>query len=644
MPHSTLDELIAQLPERYQPIYGREDDSTSRAADSPRSSAIASTVDSVARLTDRPLRILDLGSAQGYYAFLLAERGHHVTGIDYLPINVAVSRAVHEGHPHLKVEFVEADLSDLGAVLSGGDFDVVLGLSVLHHIAFRDGHDAAMAMVQLLRDQVPHGIFEMALRTEPVYWADSLPADPRVTLAPYEFIREVAWSSTHLSDIERPLLFCSRTHALVNDELHAITRFAETSHPAAAEVLSGKRRYYDIDGGIVKIAAHFGAVVDREQLADIRDEMRHESIVIDQLQGVLPDLPTILEFHESSAEILIAKTTYPGRLVSELGPELSDAERGMIFEQVLEQLVQLEAHGWFHTDLRTWNVVWDASARRAWLIDHGAILQEPTDAAWPHDAAYSFVAFTIALWTGEHDQTGVDQPRGLSLDLDRVPPRIGELLVAKLSRPREPRFFEDVASTLAVGDTSAPAQTAPSLAVEWLSLVSAALDGSYAGRKDELDQLRDAYERLEAAHAEVLEGLAHISEQYDQALASRSALEAQYLELVASRSRLEAEYLRTLTAYTERDQQYGRVSDLYEAARVALQTATSDLVRARDDHERLLSERNAHALELAHELEQWRLRSADLDELVSAMSHTISWRLTRPLRGVRRLLRMATGR
>lgn len=32
---------------------------------------------------ERPLRILDLGTGTGFFAFLLAEEGHHVTGIDF---------------------------------------------------------------------------------------------------------------------------------------------------------------------------------------------------------------------------------------------------------------------------------------------------------------------------------------------------------------------------------------------------------------------------------------------------------------------------------------------------------------------------------------------------------------------------------
>ena len=628
MPHSSLDELIAQLPERYQPIYGRADEAASRVADSPRTDAIVTLADSLARTLERPLRVLDLGSAQGYFAFLLADRGHFVVGVDYLPINVAVSRAIHHTHPHLTVEFVEADLSTLSDLIVDGNFDLVLGLSVLHHIAFRDGHDQAIATVELLRKHVAHGVFEMALRDEPVYWADHLPADPRVTLAPYEFIRELVRSGTHLSDIERPLLFCSRTHALVQDELHHIERFSEASHPAASEVLRGKRRYYDIDAGIVKIAAHFGASVDLAQLDDIRAEMRHESTVIDQLAGILTDLPTIFEFAESPNEILIGKSTFPGHLVSELAAGLSGDERETILGQVLDQLVQLEAHGWYHTDLRTWNVVWNDELQRAWLIDHGAIERDPTDAVWPNDACHSLVAFTIALWTGEVEQTGIDAPRGLQFEIDRLPAHVGRTIVSTLLAPRAEKFVDAFAKALRSAQASPTDPPLLPLAVEWLSRLSTAVDGLYAGQRSELQSLHEAHEQMQVAHAEMLDGLAHISEQYESTLASRSALEDHYHRTLAAYHDLEEQYHSVL-------QKYDRVSAVYEAARASLEASTNEVVGLREVARSALADRDT----LAHETDVARYRLAELDQLVTAMSRTVSWRLTRPLRGIRRLLK-----
>ena len=440
---TTLDELISQLPELYQPVYGRPSDGTSREADSPRTAQILSIIDLVAAHFGRPIRILDLGSAQGYYCFLAAERHHHAMGVDYLSINIAVSRAIHEQHPELSVEFVEADLNGVAALVAEGDFDLVLGLSILHHMVHRDGREATAALVQQLRDNVPFGLFEMALRDEPVYWAESLPDDPRATLAPYEFIRELAWSPTHLSDVERPLMYCSRSHALVNGQLCPILRYAESSHAAAASVHVGMRRYYDIPDGIVKIAARFGEVVDLELLADLQNEARQEREAIDKLTGSVIEVPSVIEFHDVPTEVLIAKTTFPGTLLSEVVTSLEADDRLSAFEQVLRQLADLETLGWYHTDLRTWNVVWDPTRRIARLIDHGALAQQPTDAAWPRDAYYSFVVFAIALWTGTADQPGLESPRAIVAEISHLPPRAARLLMTSVLSPRSTTFFQD---------------------------------------------------------------------------------------------------------------------------------------------------------------------------------------------------------
>jgi SAM-dependent methyltransferase len=640
MPHAPLDQLIAQLPERYQPIYGQGDETTSRSADSPRTAHIMSTIDLVGAHLGRPIRVLDLGSAQGYYCFLTAEHHHHATGVDYLPINIAVSRAVHELHPQLSVDFVEADLEVVSQLVSEGNFDLVLGLSILHHVAHRDGHTAAVELVQQLRDHVPFGLFEMALREEPVHWAASLPGDPRVTLAPYEFIRELTWSPTHLSDIERPLLFCSRSHVLVNGRLFPILRYAETSHPAAAAVLAGKRRYYDTDQGIVKIAARFGEVIDSGLLQDLQDEIRQEADVIEKLTGSTFGVPTIIEFHDAPTEVIIAKTTFPGRLLSEVVTTLDIDDRLTAFEQTLHQLADLETLGWYHTDLRTWNVVWDPSQRRAQLIDHGALAQRPTDAAWPGDAYYSFVVFALALWTGTADQAGLESPRAVSVEIAQLPNRAARLLIKAIQRPCSATFFRNALAEWDESSLDEDSLEVP-LAVQWLLDTGAMLNRDHVDRQVEINSLLEAYQKLELAQAETLAGYGELTEQNEHVLVEHRHLTDQYEQALESRSVLEATYNETLNAYHQRDsdyhavlQSYQRIDDLYRAAHEALAQATAELVCARDEVADASQERER----LGEQLQDERQQRVDLEQSISAIRNTVSWRITRPLRAIRRRL------
>jgi O-antigen chain-terminating methyltransferase len=140
-----LEKLIAQLPEVYQPIYGRPDLSSSRTAQSARLDVLLDLADGIAEQLGRPIRVLDLGSAQGYLAFRLAERGHAVIGIDYNASNVAVSVAIAARHPQLDTTFFEGDVVDVGTIVDLDGIDLVIGMSVLHHVAHSDGHDRAQA-------------------------------------------------------------------------------------------------------------------------------------------------------------------------------------------------------------------------------------------------------------------------------------------------------------------------------------------------------------------------------------------------------------------------------------------------------------------------------------------------------------------
>lgn len=79
---------------------------------------------------DAPLKVLDVGCAQGTLALLLAERGHDVTALDLRPefLDYAKSR-----HTHGKVRFVQ--LNALEEELPG-DFDLVFANQLIEHVVY----------------------------------------------------------------------------------------------------------------------------------------------------------------------------------------------------------------------------------------------------------------------------------------------------------------------------------------------------------------------------------------------------------------------------------------------------------------------------------------------------------------------------
>lgn len=73
---------------------------------------------------DRELKILDIGTGTGFFAFLLAEMGHRVTGIDLTPGMIAEARRIAKGlgRDHVDFYVMDAEKPDF----PDGSFDVIV--------------------------------------------------------------------------------------------------------------------------------------------------------------------------------------------------------------------------------------------------------------------------------------------------------------------------------------------------------------------------------------------------------------------------------------------------------------------------------------------------------------------------------------
>jgi 2-polyprenyl-6-hydroxyphenyl methylase/3-demethylubiquinone-9 3-methyltransferase len=90
----------------------------------------------------RGLRLLDIGCGGGLVAEPMARLGFAVTGIDAARENVEAARA-HASEIGLPIEYRLAAAEELAA--AGEQFDAVLGLEIVEHVADRDAFLAAAA-------------------------------------------------------------------------------------------------------------------------------------------------------------------------------------------------------------------------------------------------------------------------------------------------------------------------------------------------------------------------------------------------------------------------------------------------------------------------------------------------------------------
>lgn len=385
-----LSKLVAGLPELYQPIYGHPELSSgpSRPCED-RLAVIRAACQQLAGHLGRPPRVLDLGCAQGYFALSLAADGAVATGVDLDERNVAVCRAiaVEQG---LTATFEQAEISEYCAALEAERFDVVLGLSVLHHLCQAKSVDFVRALLSGVGERCALLLTEIALFNEPMYWAAAQPANPRYTLEDFSFIRCLGRFGTHLSDVRRPLYAASKRLCVLDNLVMPFWHATPYSHPMVGAAHQGSRWYFFGERSFAKVVRTQGP------LADINlAELRREAEFLRATPPVLEELPRVLSFGEGEEEAWLVRDSIDGKLLSDAIAAGDPMDAQAVVMDVLMQLARLEARGLYHSDLRCWNVLFDGARTR--IIDFGSIVDLPQDVAWPTNIFLSLFVFVAEV-------------------------------------------------------------------------------------------------------------------------------------------------------------------------------------------------------------------------------------------------------
>ncbi|NJD69568.1 MAG: methyltransferase domain-containing protein [candidate division NC10 bacterium] len=393
---SALDGLVAALPEHYQPIFGHPEHSAAVAREChDRLEPIIRVYKVLEAKLQRPLRVLDLGCAQGFFSLSLAELGATVHGVDYFDGNVAVCNALAEEYRELEISFQVARIEEVMLDQVGPDqYDLVLGLSVFHHIVYEKGAHAVRQMLDDLAHKVVGGIFELALASEPPYWAAAQPQEPSQLLSGFAFVHELAQHKTHLSGIPRPLYFASNRYWYLNDQVVAFDSWQAYPHVLAQDVHQGTRRYYFGEGLIAKFFRLDHAEVSMANLDEHRSEVTF-------LRAPPPGIkvPQLLMEGRHEHEVWLVRELLPGELLVDIIRDGKSYDVRLALQDVLTQLVALESVGLYHSDLRAWNVLVNSEGH-AQLIDYGSIAIAAKDCVWPYNIFLAFLIFVYEVSTG----------------------------------------------------------------------------------------------------------------------------------------------------------------------------------------------------------------------------------------------------
>ena len=627
-----IERLVSQLPEVYQPIYGHPDLSSSVSRPCyDRLEKISGIHDALRNLLGREVRVLDLGCAQGFFSFNLAKSGASVHGVDFLDKNIDLCQALSKENPALHLSFEENRIENVLDNIEIGQYDLVLALSVFHHITHEKGKTFVKELFDKLASHAAVLVVEMALSEEPLYWAAAQPENPRYFLDSIAFVHEIGRHSTHLAPIPRPLFVASNKCWVIGNNAEYFESWAENPHAFAKGVHEGSRRYFYGKNHFLKLLRfdhRLGARNEQEYAQELRVRgMFHSSVPASALLG----------FGRSEQEGWLLSERIHGRLLLDLLREGAHFNRESVILSVLEQLALFEAHGLYHDDVRAWNVMIDEQGR-AHVIDYGSISEKAEDCVWPNNIFLSFLIFIREVVTGDVEEP--DPLRTISISPLRLPMPyqawIHSLWKIPAGEWKFSTMYESLLEFSGKNQEKEPFEKAPMDV--WMGAMEEAVQQQttfvkYTRQKqfEEIQYCREVFENIAATQSKEINLLKDAVHGFKDLLSARLLDSEELLEehsQSASRtSSLEAELLRSRKKLEALEQRFAMVKE--QSARYERRVAAAEAEIKTNLSQ--IKDLNTHS-------HHWWTQASKFERDLLDIKGSLSWRMTAPVRGAGRVL------
>jgi predicted Ser/Thr protein kinase len=271
----------------------------------------------------RPLRILDLKCAHGYFNFNFVTAGDEIFSLDELSENIS--------------------------------FDFVFGFGMFNQL-LEQGVEAIHEWMRELSQRASTCLIEMPKKIN----------DPYYLLNPFTYTEKICLKNYS------PLYFCSDRYWYGDGFMRKFDSWTDVSHDAPwmnsrAFTHHSTRRYYFTKDEMLKRYLFRG-----EAAKNNKEEISTEINFLLNNCAKIKKLPQVLNFKMDESEAWLIRKKVPGITLTAAIKQNIYYDPKTIITTVLEQCVQLESHGLYHTDLRPWNIILLENGEAS-MIDYGSI-------------------------------------------------------------------------------------------------------------------------------------------------------------------------------------------------------------------------------------------------------------------------------
>lgn len=308
----------------------------------------------------RKLRILEIGSAQGYGTLSFAKLGHSVTTIEWEKENYSFLLQLIDGvsfKHNIASHFLE--IESLGEKIDS-NFDLAISLGSLEHVYRCLNLDKQKIFFDFIASHTSVAMWDVPIFEDRAHWNWSLPEDPLIQFNERLYMGEIGWFLQHSRGYKRPLIITSDKYVLNGETLYEIKQSGSfTKHPFTDENTL-RRKSFNLGDVIIKTELH---PLDLGEGSEIFAEAQFLKNISRRLSKILR-LPKIKYVNNGRLMSQFGRTSIPGQRIDEI---LNSENYEDVLRHFIHLCAELAHNGIFPNDLRPWNILWDG--KRCNFID-----------------------------------------------------------------------------------------------------------------------------------------------------------------------------------------------------------------------------------------------------------------------------------
>ncbi|MCR3755514.1 MAG: O-antigen chain terminator bifunctional methyltransferase/kinase WbdD [Sodalis sp. Psp] len=311
--NKSLRQLVSELPEVYQIIYGHPEwqDASRNCYD--RMDILSAIYDQlVAKLGPTPVGT-GFRLCAGIFCFSLAEHSATVKRVDFLEQNIALCHALSNENPQLDVSLATNHVEDIIGSLEPSQYNLAMGLSVFYHIIYL--HGVKQVQSWLIRLTCLHRSYNPGDRAArgTTIWAIATRRFERI-VAQVCFYHEVARFKTHLSTHLSPSVCDQQPLAATRGSCALLGKVRDWLYAATQGAYHGSWRYYFGICKVINFNVSDGPLLEAENRRNKADTERRVLLSVPPLSSTASEL---LEQGINDHEGWLLTGRFPGKLLQD---------------------------------------------------------------------------------------------------------------------------------------------------------------------------------------------------------------------------------------------------------------------------------------------------------------------------------------